>query len=87
MVALGFQIVGANLGLDPYFLEFGDLLVTLGIALFPALFVPILTVIHQATNRRRSVWCDFNEVQASLTRHLKCFPGGNHTELVAFVVN
>jgi hypothetical protein len=87
MITLGLQIVSANLGLDPDLLELGDLLILLGITLFPALFVPVLPVIHQATNGRRRVRRDFHEVKTSLASHLQRIPCWDNADLAAFIID
>ena len=87
VAALGLQIVVADLRLDPNLFELNDVLIASGIALFSALLVPKLPIIHQTTNGRGCVGRDLNEVQPALTGHLQRFPRRNDPDLATFVVD
>lgn len=87
LAALGLEIMPANLGLDPDFLELRNLLMAPGVALFSALFVPKLSIVHQATNGRRRVRGNLDKVEPLLAGHLQRFARGDDTDLTTFIVD
>jgi hypothetical protein len=84
---LGFEVVIANLRFDPDLFELNDVLIATGIALFPALFVPEFSIVHQSTNGRGRVRGNLNEVEPALPGHLECLPRGDDPDLATFVVD
>lgn len=85
--SLGFQIVIADLRLDPNFLETNHMLGLAGITLFPALLVPELSVIHQAAYRGNGIGCDLYKVEPTLTGHLKRISCLDDAYLISLVIN
>ncbi len=85
--SLGFQVVVANLWLDPDFLETNHMLGLAGITLFPTLLVPEFSVIHQATDGRDGVGSDLYEIETTLAGHLQRISRLDDTYLVSLIIN
>src|SRR5918994_420813 len=72
---LGFEVMVVDLGPDTDFFQFDDVLMAAGLALFAALLVPKLAVVHESANGWHSIGRHLDQVESPLARHLECERG------------
>src|SRR5262249_14538182 len=87
LTSLGLQIVIVDFRPDPNLFQFDHVLVSTRLALFSALLIPELAVIHDPAHRRDGIRRDFDEVEAPRPFHLQRFTSGDDADLLPFLVD
>ena len=82
-----FEIVVVDLGPDANFFQLDNMLVAAGLALFSALLVSELTVVHEPADRWHGVWRHLDQVEPTLARHLKRIECRDDPNLLAVLID
>jgi hypothetical protein len=87
LATLRFEVVVVDLGPDANFFQFDDMLVAARLALFAALLVSELAVVHEPADRWHGIRRHLNQVEPPLARHLKRIEGGDHANLLTVLID
>src|SRR3954452_13463413 len=71
-------------GAELDFLDPVGVLMLLGFLFALGLFITVLAVINQAADRRRGIWCDFDEIDRFFAGQGQSVTQGQNAELLAF---
>jgi hypothetical protein len=83
----GFEVMVIDLGPDADFFQLDDVLVAAGLALFAALLVSKLTVVHEPADGRHRVGRYLDQVESPLARHLERVKCWNDADLLAVLID
>ena len=78
---LDIEVVGVDTGRHPNFLDFGHMLILLGLFFLFGLFKAELAVVHDLAHRGGGIGRDLYQVQPLIISSCKRIPGGHDTKL------
>jgi hypothetical protein len=81
------QVVVVDLGPDTDLFQLDGVLVTARLALFAALLVAKLAVVHEPADGGHRIGSHLDQVETPLARHLKRIKGGDDADLLAVLVD
>jgi hypothetical protein len=81
------EVMVVDLGPDADLFQFDDVLMAAGLALFAALLVPELAVVHEPADGRHRVGRHLNQVEAPLAGHLERVKCWNDADLLAVLID
>jgi hypothetical protein len=87
LATLRFEVVVVDLGPDANFFQLDDVLVAAGLALFAALLVSELAVVHEPADGWHGVRSHLDQVEPTLARHLKRIECRDNPNLLAVLID
>jgi hypothetical protein len=87
LATLGFEIVVIDLGPDADFFQLDDVLMAAGLALFAALLVAKLPVVHEPADGWHRVGSHLDQIEPPLARHLERVKRWYDTDLLAVFID
>ena len=81
------EVMVVDLGPDADLFQFDDVLMAAGLALFAALLVPELAVVHEPADGWHRIGSHLDEIEPPLARHLERVKRWNDTDLLAILVD
>ena len=84
---LGFEVMVVDLGPDADLFQLDNVLMAAGLALFAALLVSKLAVVHEPADVWHGVGRHLDEIEPPLARHLERVKRWNDTDLLAILID
>lgn len=84
---LRLEVVIVDLRPDANFFQFDDMLMTSRLALFPALLVAVLPVVHEPADGWHGIRRHLDQVEPTLARHLKRIECRDDADLLAVLID
>src|SRR5215218_10313706 len=87
LATLRLEVMVVDLGPDTDLFQLDNVLVTAGLALFAALLVAKLPVVHEPADGWHGIGCHLDQIEPPLARHLERVKGWNDSDLLTVLID